>query len=93
MWVTGVQTCALPICFADIAGGASTWCFATPEDRAWWGGMWAERILSSAMADQAVREGYADRADLERISAAWGAWAEQPDGWLSILHGEIVARA
>ncbi len=79
--------------FADVAAGASTWCFATPEDRAWWGGMWAERILSSAMAEQAVREGYAARADLERISAAWAAWAEQPDGWLSVLHGEILARA
>ncbi len=77
----------------DVAAGASTWCFATPEDRAWWGGMWAERILSSAMAEQAVREGYAVRADLERISAAWTTWAEQPDGWLSILHGELLAGA
>ncbi len=79
--------------FTDVTAGAATWCFATPEDRAWWGGMWAERILSSAMAEQAVHEGYADRADLERISAAWLDWAEHHDGWLSILHGEVVARA
>ena len=23
---------------------ASAWCFATPEDRAWWGDLWADRI-------------------------------------------------
>ena len=27
------------------------------------------------------------------IAAAWRTWAEQPDGWFAVLHGEILARA
>ncbi len=76
----------------DVVATSSTWCYATPEDRAWWGGMWADRILDSAMATQALEDGLATRADLERISEAWREWAAAEDGWLSILHGEILAR-
>lgn len=79
--------------FTDVRSGASTWCFATPEDRAWWGGMWADRILDSALARQAVDSGYATRADLQAISNAWHAWAAAEDGWIALLHGEILARA
>ena len=79
--------------FSDVTSTASVWCFATPEDRQWWGGMWADRILQSAMATQALAAGFATRADLEAISAGWLAWAAAPDGWMTIPHGEIVARA
>jgi len=65
---------------------SSTWCFATPEDRQWWGGMWADRILKSDLARQARAEG----ADLEGISTAWQTWAAHPDGWMSLLHGELL---
>jgi SAM-dependent methyltransferase len=78
--------------FTDITATTSTWCFATPEDRAWWGGMWADRILHSAIAGQAVTAGFATRQDLERISAEWLTWAEAPDGWMSLLHGELICR-
>jgi hypothetical protein len=40
--------------FDDVAPGASVWCFATPDDRAWWGGLWADRMTDSAIARQAV---------------------------------------
>jgi SAM-dependent methyltransferase len=76
--------------FAEVTATSSTWCFATPEDRAWWGGMWAERILASDMARTAVETGAATTADLQRISAAWRRWAAHPDGWLSILHSELI---
>jgi ubiquinone/menaquinone biosynthesis C-methylase UbiE len=79
--------------FADITPSTSTWCHADDADRAHWGGMWADRILHSAMADQARRDGHATEDDLRRISDAWRAWAADPDGWLSILHGEIICRA
>lgn len=77
----------------DVAATSSTWCLATPEDRAWWGGMWAERILQSCIADQLRDAGVAAQADLERASRAWRDWAAAGDGWLSILRGEIVCRA
>ncbi|MEV0201135.1 class I SAM-dependent methyltransferase [Nonomuraea sp. NPDC050691] len=79
--------------FEDVTAGSSTWCFATPEDRAWWGGMWAERVLSSAMADQALATGAATHDDLRCMSDGWREWAAAEDGWMSILHGEILCRA
>lgn len=79
--------------FTEITASSSTWCFATPDDRAWWGGMWAERVLQSDMARQAVASGAATQADLRRISAGWRAWADAADGWLSLLNGEILCRA
>ena len=74
----------------SVEPSASVWCYATAADRAWWGGMWADRILESAIAEQAVEGGHADAAELRSISAAWREWAEHPDGWFAIVHGEIV---
>jgi SAM-dependent methyltransferase len=79
--------------FTDVEVGASTWCFADAEDRAWWGGMWADRILGSALTDQLLRDGLADRATLEGISEAFRSWAADEDGWFVVLHGDLVARA
>lgn len=78
--------------FTDVTATAGTWCFATPPDRAFWGGMWAERIVDSALARQALDSGFATAADLESMAAAWRSWAEAPDGWIVIVHGEILAR-
>jgi SAM-dependent methyltransferase len=78
--------------FTDVTAGSSTWCMASPDDRGWWGAMWADRIRHSDIAAQLVRENRATHADLERIATAWRAWADDPDGWLSLLHGEILAR-
>lgn len=76
--------------FSEVRASASTWCYATPAEREWWGGSWSRRILESAIAEQAVSYGYATRADLERISAGWREWAAAPDGWFAVLHGEIL---
>jgi SAM-dependent methyltransferase len=79
--------------FTDVTASSSTWCFADAADRAWWGGLWADRILKSDMARQAVASGAATRPDLQRIADGWRRWAAHDDGWLSILHGEVVCRA
>lgn len=79
--------------FADVTATSSTWCFATEQDRAWWGGMWADRIRDSAIAAQAVEHGLATQDTLNDLAAAWREWAQSPDGWLSILHGELICRA
>ncbi len=79
--------------FADIRPTGSVWCYATDATRQWWGGMWAERILHSGVAQELLRLGLAGTAQLEEIAAAWRAWAAAPDGWLSIPHGEILCRA
>ena len=79
--------------FDDVTATSSTWTYATPEDRAWWGGMWADRILESALARQLVDSEMATGADLRAISEAWTRWADDGDGWYLVPHGEIIARA
>jgi ubiquinone/menaquinone biosynthesis C-methylase UbiE len=78
--------------FTDVRVGSSTWCFATPEDRAWWSQTWAERVVGSRFAEQALSSGLATRDDLDRLADGWRSWADDPDAWFSVLHGELVAR-
>jgi ubiquinone/menaquinone biosynthesis C-methylase UbiE len=78
--------------FSDIIPSSSTWCFATAEAREYWGGMWADRILQSDLTTQLLDTGLTARPELEAISAAFRAWVGDPNGWFSVLHGEILAR-
>ena len=78
--------------FRDVAASASVWCFATPEDRQWWGGMQADRVLESRFAELALESGVADKAGLGDMAAAWRAWAQRDDGWFTVLHGELLCR-
>ncbi|MFF7459471.1 methyltransferase domain-containing protein [Kitasatospora sp. NPDC008115] len=78
--------------FTDVTATSSTWTYATPEQRGWWGGMWADRITDSAIARTAVAEGHADEAGLARMAAGWREWAADGDGWFSMVHGEVLAR-
>jgi ubiquinone/menaquinone biosynthesis C-methylase UbiE len=78
--------------FTDISVGASAWTFADPESRRWWGGLWADRILQSAFAEQVIDYGLAERAELEEYAAAWRHWIDQPDGFFAHLNGELLAR-
>ena len=77
--------------FTDVAATVSVWCFATPADRAWWGGMWSDRVVASAFVEQAVDAGFATRGELDELSVAWRAWSESRDAWFAIVHGEIRA--
>ena len=79
--------------FTNIIATSSTWCYATQEQRVWWGGMWADRITSSALAQQLLTSGAASEDDLTRLAGGWRRWAEADDGWLSVLHGELLCRA
>ena len=71
---------------------ASTYCFASPAERNWWGRSWAGRATASSFAEQAVAYGLATPAELEEIAAAWLRWASSDDGWLGMLHGELLIR-
>jgi ubiquinone/menaquinone biosynthesis C-methylase UbiE len=79
--------------FTDVTVSASAWAFTTPEDRTWWGGLWADRTVASSYATMAVGDGHASREDLERIADAWRTWAAEPDGWFSVPNGEVLCRA
>ncbi len=76
----------------DIQPSLGTWLYATPPDREQWATMWAARATQSDFATHAVRLGLADTSDLERIADGWRTWGAHPDGWLAIVHGQVLAR-
>jgi 2-polyprenyl-3-methyl-5-hydroxy-6-metoxy-1,4-benzoquinol methylase len=76
----------------DVVATTSSWCFATAAEREWWGRSWAGRATASAFAEQAVRYGLATPGELAEIAAAWLRWAAADDGWLGMLHGELLIR-
>ena len=77
--------------FTDVTASASTWCYATPADRAWQSQTWAQRCLTS-FGPRAVELGLADRADLETMAQAWRQWGDSGDAWFVVVHGEVLAR-
>jgi 2-polyprenyl-3-methyl-5-hydroxy-6-metoxy-1,4-benzoquinol methylase len=79
--------------FADVTATTGTWCFATPEDRAWWGGLWADRVRASDLRAHLLATGDTDEAELQQLEGGWRAWAAEDDGWFSVLHGEVLCRA
>jgi SAM-dependent methyltransferase len=87
-----LKSWALRAGFTDVTATSGTWTFATPGERRWWSDLWAERTVESAYAAQATGGGHATDAQLRAASAAWREWGEQPDGWFSVLHGEILCR-
>jgi SAM-dependent methyltransferase len=78
---------------ADVTYSTSTWTFANPADRAWWGELWAERTVTSSLATQAVEYGLAGQAELEQIAGGFRDWAARPDGTFVLLHGEVIVRS
>ncbi|MGI8536407.1 MAG: methyltransferase domain-containing protein [Mycobacteriales bacterium] len=78
--------------FAQVVPSASVWCFATPADRAWWGGLQADRIVDSDVARHAVAASLTDDAGLRQLAESWRAWAETDDGWFAVVHGEVLCR-
>jgi SAM-dependent methyltransferase len=76
--------------FTDITATSSTWCFATAQDRAFWGAMWADRITGSALTEQVLTSRTATKEELQALAQGWRRWASAPDGWLSVLHGELI---
>ncbi|KAJ7919358.1 methyltransferase type 11 [Mycena leptocephala] len=76
----------------QITASASTWCYSTPEEVAWWSSSWADRVLSSTFASGALERGFVTQENLNEMSQAWRTWGEQPDAWFALLHGEILCR-
>ncbi|SDJ53615.1 class I SAM-dependent methyltransferase [Streptomyces indicus] len=87
-----LKSWALAAGCTDITATSATWTYATPEERAWWSGLWADRTTSSSYATIAVEGGHASREDLERIGAGWRAWGQADDAWFCVLHGELLIR-
>ncbi len=77
--------------FTDVRVSSSTWTFAEPKSRRWWGDLWAERVELSSFAEQAVGSALSEPQELARMATAWRRWADQADGFFAVLHGEVLA--
>jgi hypothetical protein len=77
--------------FSDITVSSSTWTFADRDSRQWWGGLWADRMLESSLADQALSYGLSTRGELEVLAEAWRAWADIPNALFVVTHVEVLA--
>ncbi len=78
--------------FSDVVTSSSTWTYADPEARQWWGGLWADRVRYSRFAQQAVEYGLSDSEELQALADAFLRWAASPDAVFVITHVEILAR-
>ncbi|MFD7299436.1 MULTISPECIES: class I SAM-dependent methyltransferase [Streptomyces] len=87
-----LKSWALRAGLTGITATSATWTFSTPEERAWWSGLWADRTLASEYARVAVGGGHATEEELRAVSEAWREWGRQEDAWFSVLHGEMLCR-
>ncbi|MCX2180427.1 class I SAM-dependent methyltransferase [Streptomyces sp. SKN60] len=78
--------------FTDVTASAGVWCFASPEERAWWSGLWADRTTESVYARLAVDGGHATPEELTAVAEAWRAWGKDDDAWFLVPHGQILCR-
>ena len=78
--------------FSSVTSTASAWCYAEPDDVAWWSTTWAERLVASSFGRRAVELGLASGEELAALAGAWAEWSAAPDAWFAILHGEVICR-
>jgi SAM-dependent methyltransferase len=88
---THLRAWALEAGFTSIEASATCWTYATDEERAWWGGLWADRVGATELGDRAVELGLATRDELDELAAAWHTWADVPDACFVVPHGEVLA--
>jgi ubiquinone/menaquinone biosynthesis C-methylase UbiE len=74
----------------DVRTTATVWLFSDDVDRHWWGGAWAERVLHSTFARDAIDGGHATPRELQTISDACRAWAQHDDAMLTMTHVEVI---
>ncbi len=78
--------------FSDVTVTSSNWTFADAAGREWWGGMWADRVLASSYATQALEYGLSTEAELADLRAGWQEWIDQRDAVFVVPSVEVIAR-
>ncbi|MGH3732126.1 MAG: methyltransferase domain-containing protein [Acidimicrobiales bacterium] len=78
--------------FNSVVETSSNWTFHSDEERAWWGGLWADRVRESDFASQGLEYGLTDQQELATIAEAFARWSEDPDGVFLAVNGEVLAR-
>jgi ubiquinone/menaquinone biosynthesis C-methylase UbiE len=71
---------------------SSTWAFYRPDERQWWGQLWADRVRMSEFARQSLEYELTSREELDDIADAFLAWAANEDGLFVVVHVDVIAR-
>lgn len=78
--------------FHSLVVTSSNWTYYSPEERRWWGELWAERVLESDFARQSLEYGFTTLDELRGIANAFRTWADDEDGVFIVVNGEVLAR-
>ncbi len=78
--------------FRSLEVSSSNWTYYSEGERRWWGELWAQRVLHSSFASQALAYGFTTQDELSEISRAFEAWADDEDGVFIVVNGEVLAR-
>ncbi|KAF2501191.1 S-adenosyl-L-methionine-dependent methyltransferase [Lophium mytilinum] len=76
----------------QIDSTVGTWCFSTQEELDFWCNMWADRMLNSEFKVKAKQGGFATDDKLERFAQIWRSFAQEKDGWCTLIHGQLICR-
>jgi ubiquinone/menaquinone biosynthesis C-methylase UbiE len=71
---------------------STTWTYYSVEERAWWGGLWADRVRESEFARQSLEYSLASRDELDQFADAFLEWADNDDGCFNVPSNEVLAR-
>lgn len=78
----------------DLEISATVWCYATPDETSAWGEAYADRLLTSPMGERPIEYGFATRAEIESMAAAFRTWGAHPDAtWMFIHIGALARKA
>lgn len=78
--------------FDDMTVTTSNWTYESDAEREWWGGSWADRVVQSDFARQALEYQLATAEEISAISAAFLRWARDPDAIFVVPSVEVLAR-
>ncbi|MFN8019093.1 MAG: methyltransferase domain-containing protein [Acidimicrobiales bacterium] len=79
--------------FEQLTVTTSAWTFSDADRKAWWGDLWADRVLHSSFGEQALAYGLSTADELADLSDAWRAWAAAPNAFFAVPHVEVIAIA
>jgi ubiquinone/menaquinone biosynthesis C-methylase UbiE len=78
--------------FTSLEVSSSNWIFYRPQERAWWGQLWADRVRESEFAHQSVEYGLTTRKELQQIAEGFLTWANDVDGIFTLVNTEVLAK-
>jgi SAM-dependent methyltransferase len=76
--------------FVNVVASVTMDQYGSPEATRRFGETVATYVGGPTFAETAIAEGWATRAELALMSAAWRAWGEHPDAFYAVAWGEAV---